>query len=239
MADAGAEPIRDEGLAFMGRIVAGQSHEVTNVLNIINELAGLQRDVLASADCESDARRTKLRGICDKIQLQVARGEAIIRNVNRFAHSVDTPQAVFDVKEEVCRIVFLAERWTKLKQVELVAELPDDTTALENSPFLFQCAIFACIDAALWAAADRRRISVGFSVTGGGAEVVVTSADPVPPAPEVVARLAHLRRLVDELGGELRAQPAGRAPDRFAFRVSNRRPPSAADGPAFARDNGA
>ena len=41
MCDAKSKVIRDEGLAFMGKITAGQSHEVTNVLNIIGELAGL------------------------------------------------------------------------------------------------------------------------------------------------------------------------------------------------------
>jgi len=37
-------------LAFYGKVVAGQSHEVTNVLNIINELTGLQQDLLMAAE---------------------------------------------------------------------------------------------------------------------------------------------------------------------------------------------
>ena len=237
MGDARADRIRDEGLAFIGKITAGQSHEVTNVLNIINELTGLQQDVLLSADCEKHVHLSKLKEICNKIQLQVVRGETIVRNINLFAHSVDAPLAVFDVKEVIGRIVFLAERWTRLKKVELVTELPDETTALENSPFFFQCAVFVCIDAASLAAADKRKVSVSYSVTEDGAEIVVTSADPVPRSPEVITRVASLRALVDELGGELRALPGDRDADRFVFFISSRAQRSWGDGSAAAKED--
>lgn len=221
MADARADSIREESLAFFGKITAGESHEVTNVLNIINELAGLGQDVLLAADRENHIDLSKLKKTLEKIQFQVARGETIVRNIKRFAHSVDTSLAVFDVKDTINRIVFLAGRWTRLRRVELIAELPNETTVLENNPFFFQCAVFACIDAALLAAADKRRVSVTYSVKGDGVEVTVTSADPVPQSPEVIAKIASLRWLVEEFGGELRALPGKRNADRFTFLISN------------------
>jgi C4-dicarboxylate-specific signal transduction histidine kinase len=235
--DTRGDRIRNEGLACFGKITAGQSHEVTNVLNIINELAGLQQDVLLSANHENYVHLSKLKEICHKIQLQVARGETIIRNINLFAHSVDAPIAVFDVKEAISRIVFLAQRWTRLKKVELRARFPDTTTAIENSPFLFQCAVFVCIDAALLAAADRRQVSVSYSVTGDGAEVVVASSDPVPRTQEVMTRVASLRALVGELGGELRALPGAQDANCFIFFVSTRAPRSASNDSAVAQED--
>lgn len=236
VADAGDDRVRDESLAIIGKVTAGQSHDVANVLSIINELAGLQQDVLLSADHGHDARLAKLKETCEKIQRQVERGKWINRSINMFAHSMDTPLAVFDVKELICRIVFLAERWARLQKVELIAELPGETTALENSPLLFQCAAFVCIDAALSAAADTRRVSVGYSVTGEGAEVVVTSADPVPESQRLITRIATLRSLVGELGGELRALPTNREADRFIFFVPNRAQPNSREGSVAARE---
>lgn len=237
MGDAGSDRIRNEGLALLGKITAGQSHEVTNVLSIINELAGLQQDALSVADRKGDVDLAKLKAICRKIQFQVARGETIIRSINRFAHSLDAPLAVFDVKETIGRIVFLAERWTRLKQVELLAILPEATMVLENSPFLFQCAVFVCIEAALSAATDKRRISVSFSVTGNGAEVAVTSADPVPQSPELTARVACLRELVEELRGELRALPDDGEAGRFVFSISSYAQQSSRDGSAATKED--
>ena len=219
MSDAAVDAIRDEALAFMGTIIAGQSHEVTNVLNIINELAGLEQDVLSSVDPGEGVPLAKLKEIGRKIQFQVARGETIIRHMNLFAHSVDTPRAVFDVRDAVNRIVFLAERWTRLRRVELRAELPDDTTALENHPFFFQCAVFVCIDAASLTTSSQRQVTVSYSVSESGTEVIVNSADPIPRTPEITARTSALRRLVDELGGELRAMPNSRGDSRFVFFV--------------------
>jgi len=154
----------DGGLAFFSRITAGQSHELANVFNIINELVGLQADVLSGAGPEDRIDRQKLRDVCGRIRAQIERGGEIVRRIHGFAHSADVPRAVFDVKEALCRVVFLTERWTRLKEVSLTAEVPDGTIALENNPFLFQRAVFLCIDAALQAAGGGKRIVVGFSV---------------------------------------------------------------------------
>jgi len=211
-------PLGDQDcLAFFARITAGQSHELSNVLNVINELVGLELDILSRSEPDASADRTRLRDISDRIRAQIDRGGQIIREINRFAHSADVPRAVFDVKEALCRIAFLAERWTKLKKVRLTAEVPDETIALENSPFLFQRAIFLCIEAALLAANAERRIAVGFSLVSDGVEIVVTSADPVPRSREIETRIARLRSVVDGLGGELRACPDSRGGDRFVF----------------------
>lgn len=223
MSEARVDRIGQESLAFMGKIMAGQSHEVTNVLNIINELSGLQQDVLLSADHENPARLSKLREICGKIQSQVARGEKIVRNMNLFAHSADTPLAVFDVKGLIGRIVFLAERWARLRRVELTAKLPDETTALANCPLGLQHAIFVCIEAALLSASDKRRITVGYALVDGGAEIGIESADPMLRNPEVDTRLSVLPLIISELGGTLRALDDGEESHRLAFFIPRNR----------------
>jgi hypothetical protein len=208
-----------ECLAFFSRITAGQSHELANVFNTINELVGLQQDHLAIGEQQDPVDRQRLQDICGRIRTQIDRGGKIIRAVNRFAHSADVPRAVFDVRDAVHRIVYLAERWTRLKEVDLTAELPEETTAIENFPFLFQWAVFLGIEAALLAATEKKRIAVGLKVALDGVEIAVTSADPVPRSEEIDSRIAALRLVVDTLGGELRAHAGDRDGDRFIFSV--------------------
>lgn len=219
--------LRGDGLAFFGKIVSGQSHEVTNVLSIINELAGLQKDILQAAERGHALDIQKLAHASDRIRYQVGRGQMIIKNVSRFAHGAEAPIAVFDVRETLSRIVFLSERWTRLRGTKLVSEFPDDSTALEASPFLFWRVVFLCIDVALVAATEERAITVSYSVTNAGPEVVVTSADPVPLNAEFESKVATLRALLDELGGELIAQPGDRGKESFVFSISGTRQRSA------------
>jgi hypothetical protein len=209
---------------------------VTNVLNIINELSGLQQDLLQAAGAGRALNTRKLEHTSERIRLQVERGQTIMRNVNRFAHGADVPVAVFDVKETISRVVFLAERWTRLRKTKLVAELPEDSIALEASPFLFGQAVFLCIDAALLAAAEEREIRVSYSVTGEGAEVVVESADPIPLSAEIEARVATLRALLEELGGKLKAGPGGGGKDRFVLLISGSGPLRSRMGSAASED---
>jgi C4-dicarboxylate-specific signal transduction histidine kinase len=237
MSEARVDRIGQDGLAFMGKIMAGQSHEVTNVLNIINELSGLQQDVLLSADPDSPASLSKLQKVCGKIQFQVERGERIVRNMNLFAHSTDTPTAVFELKEVVSRIVFFAERWARLKRVELTAALPDEATALTNDSFRLQHAIFVGIEAALLSATDRRHITVGYAPAEGGAEIVIDSADAFQQTPEVRARLSLLSLISSELGGSMRAHDGAEESHRLTFFVPRNREEALGDDSK--RDRGA
>ncbi len=219
-ADADGDRFRDECLALFGRVTAGQSHEMANVLSIIKELVGLQEDVLATIEADARMPLAKLRGICEKVQSHIANGQRIVKSVNLFAHSVDERRSVFDVETAIDRIILLARRWASLKKVELSRRLPPQSVSLENSLFFFQAAVFVCIDAALSAAASKRQVSVGYSVVGDGVEIVVTSADPMPLSPAMAAKAALLSRLIDEMGGEMRALSGNEGVDRFSFLVA-------------------
>jgi hypothetical protein len=193
------ESLRREGLAYFGRTVAGQSHELTNVLNVINELAGLQLDLLQAAARGSAVRLERLAEIAGKIQHQVERGESIVRCVNRFAHSVDLELAFVEPRELLSSVAALAERPARLARTELVADFPADCAALENDPFRLQHAVATLVDLALLASSVRRQVTVRYRLSSDGAEVEVVSADPLAePDPHLLA-LADL--LARDLGG--------------------------------------
>jgi signal transduction histidine kinase len=198
---------RNESIAFFGTIIAGQSHEVTNVLNIISELAGLQLDLLRAQEQDLPVNLPRLQEVTARIKHQVHRGETIIRNVNGFAHSADWPVAVFDLKEMLERVLFLAQRSARLAQVELVSDLPPESIVLESNPFCVQQAVFTCIDLALRSASDIRRVAVDYVVRGDGAEIRVTSGDPLTQDENTDDRLELLQFLLESIGGSVVKRP--------------------------------
>ena len=211
--------LRQEGLAFFGAVIAGQSHEVTNVLNIINELAGLQNDLLWGVERGRPINPAKLKEIADRVQNQVTRGETIIRNMNRFAHSVDIPVAVFDLRELLERVTFFAQRPANLQKTALERDFPAATVNLENSPFDVQQAVFVCIEIALAGADTERRISVSYRIMAECAEITVESAEPIPATNGVSAQLAFLDLLMAELGGRVVTRPGDNDRRRMVLEV--------------------
>ena len=207
MMRADEDPIlRREGLAFFGRIVAGQSHEVTNVLNIINELAGLQQDVLtAGVPQVQDAER--LNQVAGKIRTQVQRGQSIVRAVNWFAHCVDHAKCVCDLKESIEQATYLAQRAARLAKTTLVQKYPDESIAFETSHFGLIQTVYTCIEIALSASSEIRQIDISYEVIAGGAEISVTSGDTISPAEVADDKQTHLKLLVQELGGRLVTAP--------------------------------
>ncbi|MCW8985620.1 MAG: hypothetical protein OQK55_09775 [Thermoanaerobaculales bacterium] len=219
MSDSNPPLIRDGGIAFFGKIIAGQSHEVTNVLNIISELAGLQLDLLRVEEQDLPVNLPRLQEVTAKIQHQVNRGETIIRNLNGFAHSADLPVAVFDLKEVLERVLFLAQRSARLAQVELVSDLPAESIALESDPFCVQQAVFTCIEMALRSASDIRRVVVDYVVGEDGAEIRVATAVGATEDENEDERLESLQLLLESIGGSVVERPGDEPARVLVLRV--------------------
>ncbi len=219
MTDSHASRKRDESLAFFGTMIAGQSHELTNVLNIISELAGLQHDLLKDRDEDRSVDVSRLHEVASRIKNQVIRGEKIIRNINRFAHGVDLPVAVFDLREAIGRTLFFAERSARLAQVDLISDLPEESISLESNPFCLQQAVFICIDLALRSATDQRRVTVDYRVRDDGTEIRVISADSLAVDDVVIEKLEFLELLLAELTAVLLKGPGDDPHNAFVLHV--------------------
>lgn len=83
-------------LEVFGAISAMVSHDLKNTLAIINENAGLLDDLALLAEENDGVATVRVRAVAAKIAQQVSRSNTIIKNLNRFAHSGDTPVARAD-----------------------------------------------------------------------------------------------------------------------------------------------
>lgn len=154
---------RDENLAFFGRITASLSHEINNVLTIINELSGLMGDLLEASARGKPLNEDKLSLQREKISAQILRGEKLIKRLNRFSHLTDSPLKTFSLHELLEDLASIAERFATLKGVSLTLTLPETEISIENNPFEVQKTVFAAIDAFLTSAASDAAIELDYA----------------------------------------------------------------------------
>ena len=165
----------ENSLAFFGAITASVSHEMNNILSIIDQTNGLLDDMLYGVSQGREIPPERLRRISDSISNQTHRGVRIIKRLNTFAHSADDPIREFDVVNLIDNFTRLAQRLASLKKVELMTELHDSELVLRTSPFLLQQALFLLIQRALASSeegdtviirAESQEISVDVEVEG-------------------------------------------------------------------------
>ncbi len=182
---SGPPNLQREGLRFFGRIGAGLSHELSNVLNIINELAGLQQDIAGAAtDDARGAQAARIADLAGRIRAQIERAEGLNRHLHAFAHTIDSAAAAFELADLLDLLEALAARAARLGQVELRVHRPATPIALQGDPFALLLALYAMIELGLAAAASERRLSLDAEPASGGARVTLQSADPLPPLEE-------------------------------------------------------
>jgi len=192
-------------LAFSGKITASVTHEVNNVMAIVRELSGLIEDLLYGAQQTGQIDLEKLKTISEKITFQTQRGEAIIKRLNRFAHTADVPPRNLELRKLIQDIVELSQRFAVMKNVRLEANLPEDSTEVESNPFLLHNAVFLCIDMFMNSGEEGCAIVVSYRQENSGIKINVSG--PQFEDNEVhTAEHAFLSYLMQELHGSVDIQ---------------------------------
>ena len=138
-----------EGLKFFGKMNASISHEIRNTLAVINENAGLIKDLIKMSEKGHPLDLERISGRSEKILEQVKRTDGIVDNMNRFAHSVDDTFIKINACEYIEFVIRLSERFANMKGVEIRPELPSEPIEIATFPFLFENIIYLCIDQAM------------------------------------------------------------------------------------------
>jgi len=133
-------------VAFFGRITAGFTHEMKNVLAIIRESAGLLEDLMAVSKSETFPHRERFLQRLSTIQTQVNRGVNLTTRMNRFAHCPDEALSVVDLNELVQQLVLLAERFARLKGVPLHFDPAERAVMIRTSTLKLQLALFLALE---------------------------------------------------------------------------------------------
>ena len=138
--------MNQQEIAFMGRITAGLSHEINNVLAIIKESCGLMDDILKLCPENVVPHQDRLVKAAAGVKKQVDRGVDIVTGLNRFAHSMDEPWTQVDLNELTTRIAFLMQRFGRKRRMTLSAVPHAEPLVIQTDPFRLQMLLAAGLD---------------------------------------------------------------------------------------------
>ncbi len=154
------EIIGREGIHFFGKMSASISHELKNVLAIINENAGLLSDFTMMAERGVPIGPERLKIIAAKIAEQVKRADLIVKNMNQFAHSVDEQVKTVAVDDLVAVIVKLSLRFAANRGVHLEHQPADIPVNITTAPFLLENLVWLCLDKVMDNAGEKKIVSI-------------------------------------------------------------------------------
>ena len=80
--------------------------------------------------------------ISQTVKRRIDQANNMARNLNGFAHRLDTPTSTFQVNDLLNEELFLLKRFSRLGEVELQANLQEGLPAILNNPSLVQFIIF-------------------------------------------------------------------------------------------------
>lgn len=165
-----ARTIGQAGLHFFGQMSATLSHDIKNVLAVINENAGLLEDLCLMAAKGRPIDPSRLKRLAGDIQEQVRRGDRIVTGMNRLAHSPDEASAEVDLAEVLELLTALAVRLTAARGVQVQVNRPA-AVRITTSPFRLLNLLWLCLDGAMAAAGPGRRIELAAEASADGARI--------------------------------------------------------------------
>ncbi|MBU3914392.1 hypothetical protein KKA14_02570 [bacterium] len=127
--------------AFLGRITAGVTHELHNVLAIIKESSGLMNDLILLSDKNPTTLRGQYQKSIKTIESQVNRGVHLLHCLNCLAHSTDHSQTSIDLFQTIDQLVTLTRRFAHSKQILLSVQKPANQFQLRTNSIRFQMAM--------------------------------------------------------------------------------------------------
>jgi C4-dicarboxylate-specific signal transduction histidine kinase len=163
--------IGEAGLRFFGRMSASISHELKNALAIIKENAGLLGDYVDMMGKGAPVDPERFHTIARRIDGQTRRADNIIKDLNQFAHSVDSSSKPVDLNQILDLLAALHRRPAAMQQVSLENRPADSTVVITTAPFLLLNAMGLMLTFALKAVPPGGTVTMAASIAPSGAEI--------------------------------------------------------------------
>jgi len=157
--------IGEAGLLFFGRMSASISHELKNALAIIKENSGLLSDYINMTGKGLPVDPERFQTIAQRIDNQTRRADAIIKDLNQFAHTVDSPSKPVDLNQILDLLVALHRRPAAMQQVGLEPRPADSAAVVTTAPFLLLNALSLILAQAMEIVPSGEAISIAVNVS--------------------------------------------------------------------------
>ena len=208
-------------LSSIGRLAAGVAHEINNPMAIINEKAGLMRDLVAYDD--NFQNKEKFLGLTDSIVKSVERCRAITHRLLGFARRMEVQLVELDLNELIQETLGFLEKEALYRNVELVLHLTDNLSRISSDRGQMQQVFLNIINNALSAVENEGEIvitsweedsdTVGVSIQDNGSgmseEVLKSIFDPFFSTKQENGTglgLAITYGIVKKMGGDIKVK---------------------------------
>lgn len=171
-------PARDhiggQELQYFGKVSASVSHELKNVLAILNENAGLLQDFAAMTAQGQALDPERIQRLAGTMLEQINRGDEIIKRMNRFAHSADNNRATVDVNELVTMVVELFGRTATNRGVKVEVKATATTVNINTDPFALETLLGNLLYRITEAVPDIRLLILELGSQDDGSQIMLT-----------------------------------------------------------------
>jgi len=120
----------NEKMASIGRLAANVSHEINNPLAIINEKAGLIKDMFEIKKIYSND--PKLISSLDSILAAVQRGSKITRRLLSFARNMEASNEVIDLEKLIREVLVFLEKEAEFKSIDIRLSTGENIPPIES-----------------------------------------------------------------------------------------------------------
>jgi two-component system, NtrC family, sensor kinase len=154
-------------LASIGRLAAGVAHEINNPLAIINEKAGLIKDIFTFR--KEYTHDSKLNGLVDSIISSVERCGTITKRLLNFARHIEVSVQKLSVKSVIQDVLGFMGKEAEYKSIDISVDIPDDIPEFESDRGKLQQIFLNLINNAFAAMADGGKLEIRVSKHGNEA----------------------------------------------------------------------
>lgn len=174
------DPLGRQALRYFAMVNASVSHELKNVLAILNEQAGLLEDLSTMAEGGQPLDPDRIRRLATNMQGQIGRGDDIVKRMNRFAHSADSDRASVDLNQLVILVVELFGRIATNRGVEVVVQPAASAITVNTDPFSLETLLGTMLYRLTDAAPGIDRLEIRLTATTDTAQIRLRQLDHQP-----------------------------------------------------------
>ncbi len=164
--------LENAGIKFFSRVSASISHEVKNVLAIMNENAGLLEDSVLMAQRDVPLSHARLEHIAANLRKLVQRADGIIKKMSRFAHDVDMPEETVDLYEAIYLMVDICARMIESKEIGINVIQPEHRITINTNRFYLQNLLWVCTESIMKTMNPGETIRIEIVEFNKGTEVI-------------------------------------------------------------------
>ena len=174
-------------LASLGRLAAGVAHEINNPLAIINEKAGLARDLVS---LEKDfPRREKFLDLIDSILRSVERCKTITHRLLGFARHMDVRNEPIDLGSLLREVLGFLEKEAEYRNLELTLEVDPALPTIVSDRGQLQQVFLNILNNAFAAVKDGGRIEIRAGMSGAQHVRIAIADNGIGIPPEHLPRI--------------------------------------------------